>query len=108
MLKHEYKETPTLEEALQLAIRVLNKTLDSTKLSAEKGAYDESRKSLGGELHIMPTKEVKMFAWCGKVCLLLCIVLGVGLLMKFAPSCSLCTHGLVVLKTWPSFFKLHR
>lgn len=37
MLKHEYKETPTLEEALQLAIKVLNKTLDSTKLSAEKG-----------------------------------------------------------------------
>jgi len=37
MLKHEYKDTPTLEEALQLAIRVLNKTLDSTKLSADKG-----------------------------------------------------------------------
>ena len=37
MLKHEYKEIPTLEEALQLAIKVLNKTLDSTKLSAEKG-----------------------------------------------------------------------
>ena len=37
MLKHEYKEMPTLEEALQLAIKVLNKTLDSTKLSAEKG-----------------------------------------------------------------------
>lgn len=36
MLKHEYKETPTLEEALQLAIKVLNKTLDSTKLNAEK------------------------------------------------------------------------
>lgn len=37
MLKHEYKETLTLEEALQLAVKVLNKTLDSTKLSAEKG-----------------------------------------------------------------------
>lgn len=37
MLKHEYKETPSLDEALQLAIKVLNKTLDSTKLSAEKG-----------------------------------------------------------------------
>lgn len=36
MLKHEYKETLTLEEALQLAVKVLNKTLDSTKLSAEK------------------------------------------------------------------------
>lgn len=37
MLKHEYKDTPpTLEEALQLAIKVLNKTLDSTRLSAEK------------------------------------------------------------------------
>ena len=39
MLKHEYKETPTLQEALQLAIRVLNKTLDSTKLSSEKGKF---------------------------------------------------------------------
>ncbi len=37
MLKHEYKEPPTLDEALQLAVKVLNKTLDSTKLSAEKG-----------------------------------------------------------------------
>ena len=37
MLKHEYKVTPTLDDALQLAIKVLNKTLDSTKLSAEKG-----------------------------------------------------------------------
>ncbi len=39
MLKQEYKETPTLDGALQLAIRVLNKTLDSTKLSSEKGQH---------------------------------------------------------------------
>ena len=37
MLKQEYKEPPTLKEALQLAVKILNKTLDSTKLSAEKG-----------------------------------------------------------------------
>ena len=37
MLKHEYKDPPSLDEALQLAVKVLNKTLDSTKLSAEKG-----------------------------------------------------------------------
>lgn len=37
MLKQEYKEPPTLKEALELAIKVLNKTLDSTKLNAEKG-----------------------------------------------------------------------
>lgn len=37
MLKQEYKEPPTLKEALQLAIKILNKTLDSTKLNAEKG-----------------------------------------------------------------------
>ena len=37
MLKQEYKETPTLQEALQLAIKVLTKTLDSTKLNSEKG-----------------------------------------------------------------------
>ena len=41
MLKQEYKEPPTLKEALQLAIKILNKTLDSTKLNAEKGTVIE-------------------------------------------------------------------
>lgn len=37
LLKQDYKETPSLNDALQLAIKVLNKTLDSTKLNADKG-----------------------------------------------------------------------
>lgn len=37
LLKQEYKDTPTLDEALELSIKVLHKTLDSTKLNAEKG-----------------------------------------------------------------------
>lgn len=37
MLKQEYKDTPTLKESLELAIKVLSKTLDSTKLSSNKG-----------------------------------------------------------------------
>lgn len=38
MLKQEYKEAGiTLEEALSLAIKVLSKTLDMTKLTSEKG-----------------------------------------------------------------------
>ena len=36
MLKQEYKDKPTLKEALDLAIKVLHKTLDSTKLNSEK------------------------------------------------------------------------
>ena len=38
MLKQEYKdEKMPLSEALKLAIKVLNKTLDVTKLTTEKG-----------------------------------------------------------------------
>jgi 20S proteasome subunit alpha 3 len=37
-LKQEYKEgETTLKDAMALAIRVLSKTLDMTKLTAEKG-----------------------------------------------------------------------
>ena len=38
MLKQEYKEGETdLKSALDLAIKVLSKTLDTTKLTHEKG-----------------------------------------------------------------------
>lgn len=38
LLKQEYKdEPPTLDQALDLAVKVLYKTLDSTKLNSEKG-----------------------------------------------------------------------
>lgn len=39
MLKQDYKEGEmTLKSALALAVKVLNKTMDVSKLSAEKGA----------------------------------------------------------------------
>ena len=37
MLKQEYGDPPKLKEAMDLAVRVLYKTLDSTKLTSEKG-----------------------------------------------------------------------
>ena len=40
MLKQDYKEGEmTLKSALALAIKVLNKTMDVSKLSAEKGNW---------------------------------------------------------------------
>lgn len=42
MLKQDYKEGEmTLSSALALAIKVLNKTMDVSKLSAEKGKAQE-------------------------------------------------------------------
>ena len=37
MLKQEYKEGLKLDEAKALAIKILSKTLDTTKLTPEKG-----------------------------------------------------------------------
>ncbi len=37
MLKQEYKETPSLQDALELTVKVLTKTLDSTRLNSDKG-----------------------------------------------------------------------
>lgn len=43
MLKQEYKEEElTIEDAKKLAIRVLSKTLDMTKITAEKGTVSSS------------------------------------------------------------------
>ncbi|MBO8589897.1 hypothetical protein INN88_14985, partial [Staphylococcus aureus] len=36
MLKQDYKEDITREEAVQLALKVLSKTMDSTSLTSEK------------------------------------------------------------------------
>lgn len=48
MLKQDYKEGEmTLSSALALAIKVLNKTMDVSKLSAEKGAPARSRQICG-------------------------------------------------------------
>lgn len=42
MLKQDYKEGEmTLSSALALAVKVLNKTMDVSKLSAEKGEAQE-------------------------------------------------------------------
>jgi len=44
MLKQEYKEGETnLKQALQLAVKVLSKTLDMTKLTSEKGECSEKK-----------------------------------------------------------------
>lgn len=46
MLKQDYKEGEmTLKTALALAIKVLNKTMDVSKLSAEKGEWWLARDS---------------------------------------------------------------
>lgn len=37
LLKQDYKEDIGLEEALELAVKVLSKTMDSTTLDHEKG-----------------------------------------------------------------------
>lgn len=39
LLKQDYKEDCNLKEACALAVKVLSKTMDSTKLSSEKSAY---------------------------------------------------------------------
>lgn len=40
MLKQEYKEGETsLQQALDLSIKVLSKTLDTNKLTADKGKW---------------------------------------------------------------------
>ena len=36
LLRQDYKEDIGIEEALELAVKVLSKTMDSTKLSSEK------------------------------------------------------------------------
>lgn len=42
ILKQDYKEDMTLEEAKALAIKVLSKTIDSTTLTSEKRKYNEA------------------------------------------------------------------
>lgn len=39
LLKQDYKEECSLREACGLAVKVLSKTMDSTKLSSEKSEY---------------------------------------------------------------------
>lgn len=39
LLKQEYKEDITIEDAISLVLRVMSKTMDSTTLGSEKCAY---------------------------------------------------------------------
>lgn len=55
ILKQDYKEDMTLEEAKALAIKVLSKTIDSTTLTSEKGKWM-------GFIH-----DKKLFDHCDKV-----------------------------------------
>lgn len=51
MLKQDYKEDVSREEAVQLAIKVLSKTMDSTSLTADKLEL--------AEIFLLPSGEVK-------------------------------------------------
>merc|ERR1711937_1085736 len=61
LLKTEYKKAPSVQEALMLALRVLNKTMDGTAASAEKMelfkmTLDDKRKC---QHHILTATEAK-------------------------------------------------
>jgi len=39
LLKQDYKETMNIQEATELCLKVMSKTMDSTKLGSEKREY---------------------------------------------------------------------
>ena len=49
LLKQDYKEDCSLKEACGMAVKVLSKTMDSTKLSSEKSECDPDPAPEGGE-----------------------------------------------------------
>ena len=58
LLKQEYKEDEmTLPDALKLAIRVLGKTLDVTKLTPDKGKQLESPSSMDSSIFTFQSKK---------------------------------------------------
>lgn len=57
LLKQDYKEECDLKEACGLAVKVLSKTMDSTKLSSEKSA-------LGSSLY----RKRRLLTLCSRVC----------------------------------------
>lgn len=63
MLKQEYKENETsLSEALDLAIKVLSKTLDMTKLTPEKIELATlTRENDKTQIKILPADQVRIF-----------------------------------------------
>jgi len=60
ILKQEYRDDMSMKEALQLVVKVLGKTLDSTTLKAEKLEFVVLTKSLGvPKMVVMSTKQVE-------------------------------------------------
>lgn len=59
MLKQDYKEGEmTLKSALALAVKVLNKTMDVSKLSAEKGSSGPLRRFRRGGIEWLCARPV--------------------------------------------------
>lgn len=62
MLKQDYKEGMTLEEALPLAVKVLSKTMDSTALNSEKLEMMTVTRNAEGETILMPLTAAQVDA----------------------------------------------
>jgi len=60
LLKQDYKEDQTLQEACAMAVKVLSKTMDSTKLSSEKIEFATVGKTQDGKIyhHLWTADEI--------------------------------------------------
>ncbi|KAJ5387897.1 proteasome subunit alpha type-3 [Penicillium cosmopolitanum] len=60
LLKQDYKEDSTLQEACAMAVKVLSKTMDSTKLSSEKIEFATVGKTKDGKIyhHLWSADEI--------------------------------------------------
>lgn len=60
LLKQDYKEDMTLKEACGMAVKVLSKTMDSTKLSSEKIEFATVGKTADGRIyhHLWGAEEI--------------------------------------------------
>ena len=61
MLKQDYNEECNLKQACELAVKVLSKTMDSTKLSAEKIEFATVGKTASGTIyhHLWGADEIE-------------------------------------------------
>mmetsp|Transcript_32607 Transcript_32607/g.45247 ORF Transcript_32607/g.45247 Transcript_32607/m.45247 type:complete len:250 (-) Transcript_32607:182-931(-) len=61
ILRQDYKEDITLDEALKLVIKVLSKTMDSTELTADKLELTSVTKTESGEVkyHVFTEKDME-------------------------------------------------
>ena len=60
LLKQDYEDTMSLKEACGLAVKVLSKTMDSTKLSSEKIEFATVGRTKGGKVyhHLWDAEEI--------------------------------------------------